>query len=210
MSFAKISEYWYNALSTDVKTTVGITKGAKLIETDTDANFIFTAAGAWVEIENVVISAEHKRVHNGEMWDITALYIDVANDAFADLAVEVGDDELHCVYQGSSEGNARVFVHEAPNTSAGSTGLIKNANRVRGDGSPPATIVNSPTVSAVGTKLTEGCISGGRGGNAAGGGIERGTEIILAPSTKYLFRMKNTKGSDADMCWALHVYQHTH
>lgn len=206
MSFTTLTEYLHLCLSTDVKTTTGITIGSKCIETDTDHTFIFDGS-AWIELENVAIVSEHKRVHLGLMWDITALFETVADDAHADLTVTSGSKELHCIYAAASEGNAHIFVYEAPTTSAGSAALVKNANRVTGDSGAPIAI-KAPTVGNVGTRLTEGFIAGGRGGNAGGGGDERGTEIILAPSTKYLFRVTNKKGSNGDIGWALHAYEH--
>lgn len=205
MSFTKLSDYSYTALSTDAKTTAGVNIGARLVEYDTDIHWIFDGT-AWREIENVAITYEHKKIHNGEMWDISARYAAVANNANADLVVE-HTEQLHCFFSESAAGAVFVDVYEGPTISGGSAGMAKNARRPSGDTGAP-TVTVGPTVNTTGDKIFEGYDPGGKGGNAPGGSQTRDSERILDINTKYLFRLTNKKGSAADMAWALLAYEH--
>lgn len=205
MAFTKLSDYWYTALSTDVKITVGVIIGARLIEYDTDIQWVFDGT-TWREIEGVNIPYEHKRVHLGKMWDISALFEAVADDASADVVIE-HTIELHAVYGIAAAGAGHIFIYEAPTISSGTSAVVANACRPIGDDGAP-TGTQGPTVAEVGTKRFEGYHPGGSGGNAPGGANMRDVEFILCADTKYLFRLTNKKGQAADISWAIFAYEH--
>ena len=206
MAHRKLTEYLYLALSSDVKTTVGVTTGARTTETDTDTDWCFDGI-IWYKLSNVTFSVEHKRVHEGVMWDISELYETVGNNNEANLVIE-HTIQLHAAFQIASEGAAFVSIFEAP-TITGGTGtnaIITNARRPTGDSGAPTALKN-PTITDDGTKLAEWYSPGGSGGNANGWAADRLSEIILTADTKYLFRMVNKKGGNADMSWVLHAYE---
>lgn len=206
MAWVQHTQLFFTALSTDSKITVGVISGANLLELDTDQQYIFDGT-AWSRFENVAIPWVHKRGHLGKMWNFSNLYIDIANDANADLVVEVGDDSLHTLFRESAEGAVWVYIYEAPTVTdaTGTAATVKNQNRIIGDAGGPTVLVN-PTIEDTGTLLMSWYNSGGTGGNAQGGGAEFDTELILAPATKYLFRMTNKKGNAAELSWMLHSY----
>ncbi len=201
----KLTEYEYLSGEVDLRNTIlEVTIGARGFGADTGHWFIFDGV-LWKRAENVVISDEHKQVHNGKMWDISTLHVGVVNDLFADLVIENGADELHCVFTESTSGSAHASISEAPTVTAatGTAAIVKNANRAVGDTGAP-TALKDPTITDIGTLLVEWFDNGGIGGAAAGGSTNRDTELILKPSTKYLFRMANKQGSAADMSWLIH------
>ena len=208
MAFTKLTEYEYVALAADVKTTVGVTIGARLLEVDTDIEWIFDGT-AWHEIERVIKQTAHKQIQLGFMWDVSTLFIEVANDANADLIFEVGSIESHTVFTVQTEGGAHGFIYEEPTVTAatGITAIIKNANRTTGDSGAPVAL-QGPTITDLGTLIFEWFIPGGSGGNANGGDASRDSELVLKANTKYLFRLTNKKGNAADMSIALHTYEH--
>lgn len=208
MAFRQLTVYEYLCLSTDTKTIVGINIGARCYETDASEWFIFDGS-AWFELEQPVIQTEHKRVHLGKEWDISAIYDAVVDDANADLVVTTGVKELHVLHNEAASGDAYGYVYEAP-TVTGGTGTpatVMNSNRVVGDAGAPTALVD-PTITDVGTKLVQWFSPGGTGGKASGEGGSRDTEIVLAPSTDYLFRLTNKKGNNAIISWTLHAYFH--
>ncbi len=208
MTFVRLSEYECVALAADVKTIAGTVIGAHCLEYDTGEEWYFDGT-AWREIDRVVVQIEHKQVHNGRMWDISGLFISIADDAVADLVLEVGSDELYIDTTESSAGDRHGSIHESPTVTGGtgSAALVKNANRATGD-SGAITALKGPTITNTGTLLVEWYSSGGTGGNATGGQAGRESGMILKMNTKYLFRLTNKKGNAADISWLIHAYEH--
>ena len=207
MSWQQLSTYRYISLSTDAKVTEGISFGSKLLEVDKDLDYVFDGS-AWVRVDQVRMSWTHKRIHLGKMWHISALYEGVADDANADLVLEVGDLPLHTIYGVSLGGDGHAFLYEAP-TVTGATGTaanVKNSARWFGDSGAPIALKN-PTITDVGTLLEEGFSPGGSGGVASGGNTNFEIEYSLAANTKYLFRATNKKGQTADGSWSIHSYE---
>ena len=207
MTVVHIQELLYIGLSTDAK-PASATKGSKFIEYDHDHVFLWDGT-AWRELDEIVTDAAHQRVHNGEMWMVTALATDVADDASLDLVFTTPALDFHVTFQIAAEGSAIVFVYEdtvLDDPVGGSAAVVKNANRVTGDAGAPTALVG-PTITGVGTLLFNQSLPGGTGGNASGGQGERRTEIVLAPSTNYLFRVTNKKGNQSTMSIALLPYE---
>lgn len=207
MTVVKMQDGNYIGLSADVKPTSDVPPGVKFIEHDNDRIWIYDGT-SWREIENVFLDSPHKWVHLGKMWGISNRWVDVADAASADLVIEVGDTGLHTIYEVASEGLHYGFIYEGTTlSSAGSVGTVRNQNRVIGDSGAP-TVKVDPTVSAAGTLLLSWFMPGGSGGQASGNTAASREEIILAPSTTYLFRATNMKGQAADMSWMIHAYEH--
>ncbi len=207
MAVVQLTEYLYIGLSTDAKPTTAAIR-AEFIEYDHDHKFRWDGV-AWRELDEIVTSAEHQRVHNGEMWMISAMVEDASDDANLDLVLTTPAAEFHVTFQIAAEGSAIVFVYEdtvLDDPVGGSAAVVKNANRVVGDAGAPTALIG-PTVTGVGTLLLNQSLPGGTGGNASGGQGERGTEMVLAPSTNYLFRVTNKKGNASTMSIVLLPYE---
>lgn len=209
MAFRKLSEFRYLALKADLKSvSSSITIGALCWETDADVECIYDGT-AWVELQRIVTNIEHKRIHQGLMWNISELFEAVNNNAEANLVIE-HTIELHAAFQIASEGAAFVSIFEAPTVTdaTGSNAVVANARRATGDSGKP-TALKDPTITNNGTLIAEWYNPGGSGGNANGWAAERESEIILTADTKYLFRMVNKKGNAADLSWVVHAYEFT-
>ncbi len=208
MAFIKLSDYEYIALAADVKTTAGVFIGSRTREYDTGEEYFFDGT-AWREIDRVVVTIEHKQVHNGRMWDISTLFEAVEDDAVADLVLEVGSEELYIDFTEMSAGAAHCTIHEGPTVTAatGTAANVKNANRTTGD-SGAITALKGPTITGTGTELVAWYSAGGTGGNSDGGQTGRESGMILKINTKYLFRVTNKKGNAADISWLIHAYEH--
>ncbi|KKM88484.1 hypothetical protein LCGC14_1258330 [marine sediment metagenome] len=208
MTFVRLSEYECVALAADVKTIAGTVIGAHCLEYDTGEEWYFDGT-AWREIDRVVVQIEHKQVHNGRMWDISGLFISIANDAVADLVLEVGSDELYIDFSEASSGAGYAAIYEGPTVTAetGTAAFVKNSNRTTGD-SGAITALKNPTITGLGTQLIEWFSAGGTGGNSDGGTAGRESGMLLKINTKYLFRLTNKKGNAADISWLIHAYEH--
>ena len=207
MTVVKMQDGNYIGLSTDDKPTADVPPGVTFTEHDNDRHWIFDGT-SWREIENVFLDSPHKWVHEGKMWAISGRFLSTANDANADLVLEVGAVGLHVIWETRSGGDQHGSIHEAPTvTTAGTPATVSNQNRNIGDAGAPVAKKN-PTITGTGTELLTWLVPGGTGGTASGGTRPSREEIILAANTKYLFRNTNKKGQESDMCWVLHAYEH--
>lgn len=195
-------------LSTDVKPT-DVPNGTEFLEYDTSAMCVFTGI-AWRRFEHIMVPWIQQRGHLGKLWKISHNFESVADDAFADLVIEIGAVAMHGTSEATSEGSALIELYEGPTFSGGTDAHTSNRNREVGDGGLLTAFTShpqrDPTVTDVGTLLSEVYNSGGTGGNSPGGSTEDGAEWIFLPNTKYLFRAVNKKGNNANMSWSISIY----
>lgn len=208
MTVVQHSQLLYSGLSTDVKPTVGVVTGSRFIETDHNIEAYLWDNFSWHPLFNVVSLEQNQRVHNGQMWIISALYEAVADDANADLIFTVKAPGMHMTFRVASQGAIFAHIYENPTVTGatGTTALVINARRETGDGGAPTAIAGQ-TVTNVGTEIMTWYAPGGSGGNAQGGALTHEIEIALEEAAVYLFRMTNKKGNAADMSWALNAYE---
>lgn len=204
MAFLQISQRFYIALSSDIKTTDGPIKGSICRETDTERDCIFDGS-AWIDIDPVSIAWEHHRVHLGKMWRASKRFEAVADDASADIVIVVGLVPLHAIFNFSAGGDANQFLYEGPTHNSASAVNVRNASRPVGDSGAPSAF--SPTVTVVGDELHTTLVPGGSAGVAQGSAGKRENEWILSPSTDYLFRLTNKAGQAKDMSWDIDFYE---
>lgn len=205
MTFKKVTQLGYIALSTDVKSTDGVVFGAKLLETDSGRSYVYDGT-SWINFDPVNIPWSHHRIHMGKTFYISHLFEAVADDANADIILTVGAVELHMIFSIAAEGSSHGFLTEGPDFSVGSTLTPRNADRDEGDGGAP-TAVHTPTVTDVQAVLIEEYIPGGSGGNASGGAAEWEREWNLLPTEDYLFRVTNKSGGTADISIIIQAYE---
>ncbi len=207
MTVVKMQNGDYIGLSTDDKPTSDVPPGTKFTEHDNDRLWLYDGT-SWREIEIVVLDSPHKWIHEGKMWAISGRFLSIADNANADMVLEVGSIGLHVIWETRSAGDHHGSIHEAPTvTTAGDPATVSNQNRNIGDDGAPVGKKN-PTITGTGLELLTWLLPGGTGGQASGGERPSREEIILASNTTYLFRATNKKGQAADMCWVLHAYEH--
>jgi hypothetical protein len=171
-----------------------------------------TAIGPKRFLDAKTISSPHAKVHEGNFYQAGHYYAAVADDASADLLISTGANyNPHAVIIASVQGNCKAFLYEGVTTSDDGTSVTAyNSNRSSTNTSDPS-FYHSPTVSNTGTQIGQGFIPGGEKSGAVGGGgsteIRSGAEIILKKSTKYLVRITNISGSDAEISITMGFYE---
>lgn len=201
MSFTKLSDYSYIALSGDVKTTVGIIAGARLIEYDTDSLWVFDGT-AWREVNDVsldsltaiqaavealalesvsggleVISQSHKEIHEGHHFtyfhsDATATNIN--ERTLIAFKTPNTSKRIHFLYQGSASAAAHFHIIRGPaEGAAGGTEVIPLNNDEN------SAIISTVKSARVGTVNRLATYVAADAGNITGGTIIR-TELIGA------------------------------
>ena len=161
------------------------------------------------EQRQVIIDSVHDEVHEGEMMHAEYYAASVNNNASVDVLITTGESEAHAVMNLSAGGSCVAYLYESPDATGGTAITCYNMKR---DNSrvPSATVEHTPSVSGTGsTALIAGrLIPGGTSQTTrVGGGTRTGTEWILAPSTKYLFRVTNISGSTVGVSVAVEFYE---
>jgi hypothetical protein len=132
---------------------------------------------------------DHRQIHKGGVYTFSTCSEALADDGTLMLALWVSTKEAHVRLSASAAADAKVDFLEGPTFTVGTTKTIRNRNRVTGDGDCLTTLTQDPTVSADGTVLSGYTITtSSRIGEVAA------DEWVLAPSTKYLLRLKNWSG----------------
>ena len=129
------------------------------------------------------ISYEHHEIHDGDRF-FAQYFATVASGGFCDLQITMpAGVYAHPTFTIYASAEADFGIYEAPTTSGGTAVTALNRNRASSKTST-ATVVHSPTVSAVGTQLLYVPVSGSK----LSAGVSDRDEWILAPGTKYLVR----------------------
>ena len=155
-----------------------------------------------------VISIPHNRVHVGDMYSASHLFIDVASTANADILVKVGSNkDLHFIFSISAGAEAYVYLYEDPTiTDDGTAVNIYNMNRGSSNTSD-ANVYFTPTIGAVGTQLCVGSLPAAFKKNDMGGTIRQDTEWNLEEDTNYLIRVINNGAGAEPIAIQLEWYE---
>ena len=146
-----------------------------------------------------VIDTAHLRVHDGQAFTVSHIWPEtgeIADNANADILIQVGANRLHAVWNLSCGGNSETYFYEGTTFSAAGTAITAyNQNRSSAKTSL-STFTHTPTVTLVGTELIAEFLPGGTKDAGSGGSGETFVrEIDLAPSTDYLIRITNRSGA---------------
>lgn len=143
---------------------------------------------------SVSITGFHFKTHEGQAYIVSNKFAAVADDAVADIYIEVpADIEPHIVFHRDIEGDADVELFEDTTVSADGTALTSfNLNRNSANTST-ISFFHTPTVTSPGTQLFLEWNAAGSGGQTAG---SEGTfdEFELAKGKNYLLRVTNRSG----------------
>ena len=141
------------------------------------------------------ISVLHHETHKGEAYSAGSIFIEVADDAIADILIKPLGSTLHTTFFGAAAGDAEARLLENPGVGSSGTQIVPmNKNRVSANESS-SEIWIGPTVTGEGSVLYAGVIPGGQKQQAIGGAVEERDEFILANGSLYIARIINKAGS---------------
>jgi hypothetical protein len=143
-----------------------------------------------------VIDSVHHEVHEGNMFH-TEYSASVNNNNNLDVQITTGANGAHMTALVAVGGQCLLYLYEAPTTTVGTALTVYNMKRSDTVHVAPFTAVHTPNVGDVGiVPLINGrLIPGGATNQTRIGGEGRpNTEWLLAPNTKYLFRVNNNSG----------------
>ena len=145
----------------------------------------------------VTIPYTIEQTHDGRFFFASYYNAAVAAAANIDMLIVTGATTTpHIGIMVDTGAQGVMSVYEGVTASSNGTPVtVFNANRASTKTST-ATAFYTPTITGTGTAILPArFVNGGRGNNAIGsssGDFARITELILLPSTKYLFRFTNT------------------
>ncbi|KKK71598.1 hypothetical protein LCGC14_2912300 [marine sediment metagenome] len=155
-----------------------------------------------------IITIPHNRIHVGDMYSASHLFIDVASTADAEILVKVGSNKfLHFIFSVSAGAEAYVYFFENPTiTDDGTTVNIYNMNR-RSSNTSDITVYQNPTIGAVGTQLSTDLLPGAVKKMDVGGNIRQDTEWVLKENNNYLIRATNNGAGAESVAIQLEWYE---
>ena len=120
-----------------------------------------------------------------------------ANNGSVDWSIVVGDNVAAADIAVDSVGTYEIFIYRSPTLSAsGSSILITNINDTSSN-TLLTTMFKGPTVSLVGTLLSDNLVPGGEKKDAVGS--DAGGGMVLQANTTYLVRYTNRSGDGSDV-----------
>lgn len=149
-----------------------------------------------------VINTDHEAIHLGFGYSASVYAEAIADDGLRLLelvtpAASSGYVHLKAYKPWSEGGVAKFEIVEAPTLTTGSTALVPlNRKRTGTPGTSAVVLKTDPTSISAGTVI-EGptAFGGGGAGAGVGGNFSNDQEIVLKPSTTYLFRLTNLAGA---------------
>jgi len=153
------------------------------------------------------IAYAHHEIHAGSHF-FTGDFTTLGNGATYDIlfVTPAGLEQPHMIFEVATELESMFQYYEGATTSADGTALVMfDRNRVT-DNTPSVVFTHTPTVTTVGTQIGQGMFGSGK---KAGGSLRDSNEIILKPSTKYLFRVTNNTAVSNWYDWQFDWYEHT-
>ena len=156
----------------------------------------------------IVMGEIHAMIHAGKFFTVCHYDAAVVDDGDIEVIISAGAKSVHCRHTFAAGGDAVCALFEQTVTSADGTALTPH-NRKRIDpASPVASFFHTPTITGDGVQLGQNFMPGGTGGNFSAGGQAAGfEEWILAPNTKYLYRLTNVAGTTQPLGMILDFYE---
>jgi hypothetical protein len=155
------------------------------------------------------IDYAHHEIHSGSSF--TASYqIEAANAANMDILMVTPDTtkEIHFIYEIDVEGEAQLYIYEAPTATAAANPIVAyNRNRIGTPDDATFVLTHTPTIITTGSTIIRSHHMGA--GKSLGGGSRSLHEFVLKRNTKYLFRITNLTVSANWFNTTLNWYEHT-
>ena len=156
-----------------------------------------------------VIDVLHAKIHNGQVFAFSHLFVSVANNANADILIITGNKDVHATMKISGGGNSHAYLYEGTTVSASGSVLdINNKNRHHAQ-VEEFRAFHTPTGVTVGDQLSVEFFPGGTGGGGlkVGSTSEERDEWEFSPNTYYLIRVANKSGGAVDISISGTVYE---
>lgn len=184
----------YRALQDAVKSLIDLNNGTHAEQT------VVLYAGA----NRPVVNA-HTQIHHGGMFTADHVVTSLANNGVINLVMTTpADDWPHITINAAIGGDGLLQIYEGT-VFTGGTPVTSVNHKFYSANIAGETIVHTPTITNDGTNKIDHYIPGGTGERAVGGVGGRDEEIILKPSTSYLFRLTNVSGlsrrAAIDLMW---------
>ena len=156
----------------------------------------------------VGLDAVHRWVHRGYMFDAWNYNAALGSGAALEiLIVTAASHGIHARFAAAAGGDALLTVFENPTVSNNGVAVVP-MNRNRSSARTALGLVyKNPTIAADGVQIGNTLLPGGDRGQTGGGGGSSFEEFILAPSTKYLFRLTNLAVGAEPADLDLHFYE---
>lgn len=160
--------------------------------------------------EMVVVDDATYRIRQGEMYFSNAVFEDLADNAEAIILFRTPSGKEVHVRVDPMTAVASIFqLFDGPTvTSDGTTMFATNRNR-NSTNTAGSAVFHTPTTSSSGTMVTSLRIPAGFGGFVRDPAKSGFFEWVLAPSTEYLFKLRNVSGSTADVGFAFDYFETT-
>lgn len=150
----------------------------------------------------------HERIHEGELFLTYYTNPALGSSAAANLLFRVGPIQTHVAFVMNGGGDYRVQAYEGPTYSnVGTLLLVANHNRNHRDEISQCLAYHTPTLTNSGIEFFNTIIPGGSGPQAPGSSSKRENELVLRPSTDYLFRLTNLTNSAQIASMLLEFYE---
>lgn len=158
----------------------------------------------------VVIGVEHYRIHQHQVFTVSAISEGVVDDASVEVLIRVPSGyDCHIDITGTASHDAFGYIFDTPTVTADGTPLTPhNHSRNVPEGTPASvvSVFNAPTISDDGTEIFATYLPGGQKNQATGGSAAGAGEWNLHAGD-YLLRFTNKGGQAAIMSMTLWWYE---
>ena len=155
-----------------------------------------------------VIDEIHSQIHRGLLFCAYNIFTAVANDATADiLFIAPAGFNVHLRHSCDVGGDVYMQPFVGVTTSNDGTPIAVHNRNQASENVAGATFFHTPTVSNFGSAMCQQYVTGGTGGNAAGGAGLGFGEIIYPAGQKHLLRLTNKSGQARTIAINSHFYE---
>ena len=157
----------------------------------------------------VVIDYAHHQVHEGETYVVGQIVSGLANNDSKDYRITSGSvtptiRTPHFIHEVIGDGAAEVYLYEGGTVTGGTAMPAINRNRNSGN-VPTTTIYENPTVTALGSVLWPGMLTGSK--NSVGSGDRSLDEFDFKPNATYHLRVTSKAATGLKFCVRMTWYE---
>lgn len=154
------------------------------------------------------IDFAHAKIHEGNGYIVSKLFLSVADDSYADLHIMTGSTkETHMLMEISAVRKSYISLYRGTTYSnIGTTVAVFNSDDSSSN-TTASSVYSSPTVTTLGTLLLQDLIPAGTNSKTVGGVSNTRAERILRTSTDYLLRVQNVSNNTSDIAIQFDYYE---
>ena len=156
---------------------------------------------------SVCIDYGHYEIHEGDSHVCSYLVTSIADTASAEVLLRTGEKYVHCINQALAGGKSYYYVIESPTVSAVGT-KIPVFNRFRAnDQDSKSKAYYTPSYTG-GTTIVSHLIPGSTVAAKTGAGSDNRDEWVFKPNTDYVFKITNASGGAVPANIVISFYEH--